>query len=69
MHKAYVVLTKGAEKRFYKILTQPNFGSTVTTSTFNTYIYKQGLSGEYAVSFVVAGKEYQAGASLKLACN
>ena len=56
MHKAYVVLTKGAEKRFYKILTQPNFGSTVTTSSFNTYIYKQGLSGEYAISFVVAGK-------------
>ncbi|MGM9583760.1 MAG: aryl-sulfate sulfotransferase [Phascolarctobacterium sp.] len=64
--EAYVVLTQGEEKRFYKILTQPNFGSTVKTSPFNTYIYKQGLSGEYAVSLVVAGEEYATDATLKL---
>lgn len=64
--EAYVVLTQGTDKRFYKILTQPNFGSTVKTSPFNTYIYKQGLSGAYEVSFVVAGEEYATGASLKL---
>ena len=56
--KAYVVLTLGNEKRFYKILTQPNFGSTVKTNPFDTYIYKEGLTGKYAVSIILEGKEY-----------
>ena len=64
--EAYVVLTKGAERRFYKILTQPNFGSTVTEAPFDTYIYKNGLSGSYDVSFVVAGKEYPTGGVLEV---
>lgn len=61
---AYVLLIKGEEQRFYKILTQPNFGSTVETAPFDTYLYKQGLSGDYSVSFVVAGREYTTEAKL-----
>ena len=62
--EAYVLLTQGEERRFYKILTQPNFGSTVEAAPFDTYLYKQGLSGDYRVSFVVAGREYTTEAKL-----
>lgn len=61
---AYVLLTQGEKRRFYKILTQPNFGSTVETAPFDTYLYRQGLSGDYNVSFVVAGREYATEAKL-----
>lgn len=64
--EAYVILLQGAERRFYKILTQPNFGTVQKEVPFNTYIYKQGLQGRYDLHVAAAGVEYATGAAIEL---
>ena len=64
--EAYAILIQNGQRCFYKIFTQPNFGTVQKEVPFSVYIYKQGLEGSYRLHLASAGAEYDTGVVIEV---